>query len=195
MNPVLLYRAIAFVCATLILFSPRIVRGDDTSNDYKVSPQDILTINVVGEKDLLQDCRVISSGSITYQWLSNFEVAGKTASEIEQMLRVALDKDYLVNPTVLVQIKEYRVREATVNGHVFKPGSVLLPAEQKLSIVEVISRAGGFTPRGDQSKIYYSPRGAKEPVRLRWDELLKTDSEKMIYVQPGDVIEVKEKVL
>jgi polysaccharide export outer membrane protein len=195
MNSAFLTRMAAFIFAAVVLFSPIAARGDDSLVDYKISPNDILSINVIGERDLLQDCRVTSSGMITYAWLSNVEVAGKTSAEVEQVLRKLLDQDYLVNPTVLVQIKEYRVREATVIGHVFKPGSLLLPAEQRLSIVEAISRAGGFTPRGNPNSIYFSRRGDKEPTRLRYDDLLKMDPSKMIYIEPGDVIEVKEKVI
>ncbi len=193
MNRPSLCALIALLLA-ISLFSPvRAAQVDDTG-DYKVSPQDTLTISVVGEKDLTQDCRVTTSGTITYQWLSNVEVAGKTSAEIEQHLRKLLDEDYLVNPTVLVQVKEYRAREVTVMGQVNKPGAVAIPAEQPLTIVEAIARAGSIAKGGDPNKIYFTRRG-KEKVKLSLDQLSKvTDPARMLYVQPGDVIDVGEKV-
>jgi protein involved in polysaccharide export with SLBB domain len=194
MNNIEFPRKAACFLAAFLLFSFRVCLADDLTTDYKVTPQDILQIAVVGEKDLVQDCRVSSSGTITYQWLSNVEVGGKTSAEIEQLLRHLLDKDYLVDPTVLVAVKEYRTREVTVIGSVNRPGSVPIPAEQPLTIVEAISRAGGTARGADLKKISFKRRG-EEKKTLKWDDLNKeTDPKKIIYVQPGDVIKVEEQV-
>jgi polysaccharide export outer membrane protein len=137
---------------------------------------------------------VNTSGTISYAWLSNVEVAGRTAAEVEQHIRKLLDQDYLVNPTVLVQVKEYRAREVTVMGQVNKPGAVAIPAEQPLTIVEAIARAGSIAKGGDANKIYFTRRG-KEKVKLSLDQLSRiTDPARQLYVQPGDVIDVGEKV-
>jgi protein involved in polysaccharide export with SLBB domain len=198
MNSVSFLRGAAFFLAALV-FSMMPALGQDAaavSSDYRVSPQDVLTIAVVGEKDLVQECQVTSSGKITYQWLSNFEVIGKTASEIEKVLAEALDKDYLVNPTVLVSVKTYRIREVNVIGQVNKPGPVALLPERPMSIVEAITKAGSFTARGNQRDITYTPRKTGKKQALKWDELTRTtDPSKTIYVEPGDIIEVGEKIL
>jgi protein involved in polysaccharide export with SLBB domain len=187
----------AFILAALFVFSLTHIQGQDSAaitTDYKVSPQDVLTISVVGEKDLTQECRVSTSGTITYAWLSNVEVAGKTPPQIEQELRTALDKDYLVEPTVIVALKEYRAREVNVVGQVNKPGPVTIPPERPMTIIEAITRAQGLTLRGNRSKIEFTRRGKKQT--LRWEDLDKiTDPTKQIYVEPGDVIEIGEKIL
>lgn len=195
MNRHSLSKLVAIVVAIGFLLSPSATRAqDDLSADYKVTPQDTLVISVVGEKDLTQDCRVNTSGTISYAWLSNVDVAGKTAAEIEQHIRKLLDEDYLVNPTVLVQVKEYRAREVTVMGQVNKPGAITIPAEQPLTIVEAIARAGSIAKGGDPNKIFFTRRG-KEKVKLSLDQLSRvTDPAKQLYVQPGDVIDVGEKV-
>lgn len=187
-------RLVALLYAIGIVFSRAFAQAEDINPDYKVSPQDTLVIAVVGEKDLTQDCRVNTSGTISFAWLSNVDVAGKTAAEIEQHLRKLLDKDYLVDPTVLVQVKEYRSREVTVMGQVNKPGAVTIPAEQPLTVVEAIARAGSIAKGGDPNKIWFTRRG-KEKVKLSLDQLSKvTDPARQLYVQPGDVIDVGEKV-
>ena len=195
MNRHLLSKLVALVVAISFIFSTAAAPAqEDLSSDYKVSPQDTLVISVVGEKELTQDCRVNTSGRISYAWLSNVEVAGKTSNEIEQHLRKLLDEDYLVNPTVLVQVKEYRAREVTVMGQVNKPGAITIPAEQPLTVVEAIARAGSIAKGGDANKIFFTRRG-KEKVKLSLDQLSRiTDPAKMLYVQPGDVIDVGEKV-
>ena len=171
-------------------------RAVDVSSDYKVSPLDVLTVSVVNEKDLTMDCKVSSSGTITYQWLSNVDVVGKTTTQIEQILRDALDKDYLVNPTVLVALKDYRLREVNVLGQVNKPGPVTIPPERPMSVVEAITKAGALTARGNPNKIDFTPKRTGKRIPLRMEDLLKiTDPAKTIYVEPGDTIEVGEKVL
>jgi protein involved in polysaccharide export with SLBB domain len=187
-------KLVALMFAISLFVSKALAQAEDLSADYKVSPQDTLVIAVVGEKDLTQDCRVNTSGTISFAWLSNVEVAGKTAAEVEQHLRKLLDKDYLVDPTVLVQVKEYRAREVTVMGQVNKPGAVAIPAEQPLTIVEAIARAGSIAKGGDPNKIYFTRRG-KEKVKLSLEQLSRiTDPARQLYVQPGDVIDVGEKV-
>ena len=187
-------KLVALLFAISLMVSRALAQVDDLSADYKVSAQDTLVIAVVGEKDLTQDCRVNTSGTISFAWLSNVEVAGKTAAEVEQHLRKLLDKDYLVDPTVLVQVKEYRAREVTVMGQVNKPGAITIPAEQPLTIVEAIARAGSIAKGGDPNKIWFSRRG-KEKVKLNLEQLSRiTDPAKQLYVQPGDVIDVGEKV-
>ena len=188
-------KLVALLVAIGFIFSTSAAQAqEDLTADYKVSPQDTLVISVVGEKDLTQDCRVNTSGTISYAWLSNVEVAGKTSAEIEKHLRKLLDEDYLVNPTVLVQVKEYRAREVTVMGQVNKPGAITIPAEQPLTVVEAIARAGSISKGGDPNKIYFTRRG-KEKVKLSLEQLSRvTDPTKQLYVQPGDVIDVGEKV-
>ncbi len=165
----------------------------DVSADYKISPLDIIIIDVVGEKDLNREVRVSSGGTITFAWLANVEVKGKTASEVEQILRELLDRDYLVEPTVMVSVKDYRSREATVLGPVGKPGAVALPGEQKLNIVEVIARAGGMTKFANENKIKLTRAGKTQTLSL--EELKKVvEPEKTIFVEPGDLIEITERV-
>src|ERR1051325_7012111 len=162
-------KLVAFLFAIGSVIFPALVHADDLNPDYKVCPQDTLVIAVVGEKDLTQDCRVNTSGTISFAWLSNVEVAGKTSAEVEQYLRKLLDKDYLVDSTVLVQVKEYRAREVTVMGQENKPGAIPIPAEQPLTVVEAIARAGSIAKGGDPNKIYRSEeRRVGKECRSRW---------------------------
>ena len=75
-------------------------------------------MDVVGEKELSREFRVSSSGTITFPYLGNVEVKNKTPAEVETLLRVGLDKDYYVDPQVIVNVKEYRIRTFAVLGQV-----------------------------------------------------------------------------
>ena len=81
------------------LFSPSRAQ---VAADYKIAPNDILVIDVFGEKDLSREVRVTASGKINLFLLDEVEVAGKTTTEIKDLLTQLLDKDFLVDPQVAV---------------------------------------------------------------------------------------------
>jgi protein involved in polysaccharide export with SLBB domain len=165
--------------------------GAQVRSDYKIAPNDIIIIDVFGEKDFSREFRVSATGTINYYFLKEVKVAGKTTSEVREMLTEMLDKDYLVDPQVAVDVKEYRVREVFVNGQVNKAGSVLLTGEQDLDILGAIARAGGLTTKANDKKIKFTRPGHPEKV-FSLDQL--KDPKNNILLQPGDFIEIPEKL-
>src|SRR5437879_6988632 len=137
------------------LGSPLLLPGADevVEGDHKIAPLDIINIDVVGEKDLTKELRVSSSGTITFPFLGNVEVKGKTPAEVENLLTGKLGKDYLVDPQVIITVKEYRSRTVSVIGQVNKPGVIALPAEQKMGILEAIAQAGDLAKTANKNRI------------------------------------------
>ena len=183
------------VCG-LVMFalgSPLLLPGADevVEGDHKIAPLDIINIDVVGEKDLTKELRVSSSGTITFPFLGSIEVKGKTPAEVEDLLKEKLGKDYLVDPQVIVTVKEYRSRTVSVIGQVNKPGVIALPAEQKLGILEAIAQAGDLAKSANKNRIEVSRNGKTQKFTL--DDLKKdTNPEKKFWLEPGDVIYVHE---
>ena len=163
--------------------------------DYRVAPNDTLVIDVFGEKDLSRQVTVSASGRINMFLLDEVEVAGKTTTEIKDLLTKLLDKDFLVDPQVAVEVKEYRVREVFVNGMVNKPGSIALTGDQPLSILGALARAGGLTPRGNEKKIKFTRPGVMEKTFTMEELKRETDPSRIITLQPGDMIEVADKLI
>jgi polysaccharide export outer membrane protein len=161
-------------------------------SDYKIAPHDIIVIDVFGEKDLSREFRVTATGTINYFFLGEVKVAGKTTSEVRDILTTDLNRDYLVEPQVTVDVKEYRVREVFVNGQVNKPGAITLTGEQDLNILGALFRAGGLTPRASENKIKFTRPGMKERI-LTLDQL--KDPRYNFSLLPGDIIEVGDKLL
>jgi polysaccharide export outer membrane protein len=182
---------VVFFCATLC--TPFRSVGEVPA-DYKIKAQDLLSVDVLGEKDLCRDCRVSSSGTISFAWLNGVEVKGKTPAEVETILKELLDKDYLVDPQVIVAVKEYNAQTILVMGAVFKPGSVTLPGEKKITIIDAIGLAGGFTKLANDKKIEFTRNGKSE--MFTFENLKKMiDQNKIIYLEPGDIIKVHETFL
>lgn len=164
-------------------------------NDRKISPQDVVIVDVFNEKDLSnKEFRVSAQGEITYPMLGDVKIGGLTPAEASQRIKEMLDKDYLVNAPVNVTVKEYVTRYVTVMGEVIKPSAIMLPGEQKWTILDAIGQAGGFTKGANKSRIEFTRNGKTK--RYSVDELIKTstDPEKAIYVLPGDSINVPQTV-
>ena len=167
-------------------------RTDEAAEgDHKIAPLDIIMVDVVGEKDLSKELRVSTSGTITFPFLGSIEVKGKTPAEVETLIKEKLGKDYLVDPQVIITVKEYRSRTVLVIGQVNKPGLIALPAEQKLGILEAIGQAGDLAKSANKNRIEVSRNGKTQKFTL--DDLKKdTNPEKKFWLEPGDVIYVHE---
>jgi len=183
------------VCG-LVMFalgSPLLLPGADevVEGDHKIAPLDIINIDVVGEKDLTKELRVSSSGTITFPFLGSIEVKGKTPAEVEDLLKEKLGKDYLVDPQVIVTVKEYRSRTVSVIGQVNKPGVIALPGEQKIGILEAIASAGDLTRSANKNRIEVSRKG--KTYKFTLDDLKKeSNPQKKFWLEPGDVIYIHE---
>ena len=159
----------------------------------KILPNDILAIRVVNEPDLTLDLRVGADGKITYPFLGELVVEGKTLSEVEGLIRTDLDRDYIVNPQVSVQFREYVKQFVSVVGQVNAPGRIELLPYRRMDVVEAIAAARDLTRNANSSGIELNRRG--QVYKFTYDDLKKnSDPDKKFYLEPDDVIEVKERI-
>ena len=174
--------------------SGKAAEGGGSATYRKIQPNDVIFIRVVGEADLTMERRVGPDGTITYPYLEELRIKDKTPTEVERMVRDGLKGDYIVNPQVTVDFKEYVKQFVNVNGQVNQEGRIELPIDRKLDILDVISLARGLNLRANQDFIQLSRQGQEAKV-YKYSELRAiTDPAKKIYVEPGDQIWVKERL-
>lgn len=111
--------------------------------DYRVGPQDVLTIAVFNEPDLSGPFTIDSDGTLTYPLLGRIKVEGETLREIQEQLTKLLGESYLVNPQVSVEIRDYRSQSVYVLGEVRSPGIIRLAGN--MTLIEVLIQAGSVT--------------------------------------------------
>ncbi|MGC4092082.1 MAG: polysaccharide biosynthesis/export family protein [Polyangiaceae bacterium] len=117
-----------------------------------VGPTDVLTMEIVGEKDLPKEYHVASDGSIDVPYVHSVQVGGLDPHEISQRVRQALkDAKVLEDPSVIVSVKEYHSQRVTLLGQVAKPGSY--PFTAGLTLIQAVSLAGGLTAIADADKV------------------------------------------
>ena len=117
------------------------------ASEYRIGPQDLLTISVFGVPELNQDVRVNTSGDISLPLVGGVQAGGRTVQELEHDIAAKLSTAYLQSPQVTVFIKEYTSQRVTVEGAVKKPG--IFPLTGRTSLLQVIATAGGIDDLGD----------------------------------------------
>ena len=167
------------------------------SPDYRLGPEDLLQITLfnipageVGVTPRTTEARVSQEGMISLPLLGDVAVAGLTTSALEQLLRGRYDQ-YLHNPQVGVQVKEYRSQLVTVTGAVRNP--VVYQLTGPKTLIDVLAIAGGINERaGSQVHLYrQGPEGRQSYVV----DLLALASNPALVnmpVQAGDVVNVQQ---
>lgn len=162
------------------------------ASDYKIQPEDFLKISVLGESELDMETRVEASGIIFYWLLGQVQVGGKTAGEVKKHITELLDEKYLVNPQVHVIVLSYKEQTFSVMGEVKISGVYPILPGKKFTIIEVIAKAGGFTPEAKKSKIQLFRNGKVQAFKHSDLLMLDPKKQKPILIQPDDVIVVGE---
>jgi polysaccharide export outer membrane protein len=165
------------VALSLLAVAPVKAQNDQ----YRLGAGDLIRITVFEEQDLsFDDLLVGDGGMISYPFLDEIKVEGKTTKQLEQKIINGLLGDYLIDPKVTVSIVEYR--NFYINGEVEKPGG--FPFKPGLTIRKAISLAGGLTDRASTNKIFVVQDNDSEQKSAK----VTLNS----YVRPGDSITIKQ---
>ncbi len=183
--------------ATLaLLFSLSAIAGDAPGVVRRIKPNDIIAIHVLGEAELTMDRRVPADGKMAFPFLKEIEVGDKTTGEVEKAIRDGLHPDWIINPQVTVEVKDFVKQFVIVNGQVNAPGPVELPPDRRITLLEALNKARDFTPKANKKRIELNRKGFAKPKVYTYDELKKeTDDAKKIYVEADDVVDVGESIL
>jgi polysaccharide export outer membrane protein len=159
-----------------------------------IGPGDVFTLEIVGEKDLPREFQVASDGTADLPYVQTIEVAGLEPQEVSRVVRkLLIDKKVLVDPIVVVQVKEYNSRSVIVLGQVSKPGS--FPLTPGLSLLQAISLAGGLTAIANDDRVSLTRKVGKstKTVVLSVDRITEGEAQD-VPLQAGDRIYVYERL-
>jgi polysaccharide export outer membrane protein len=164
------------------------------SEDYRISPADVLEINVFQESDLKSILRVSNEGTIVFPLIGMVPVGGMTPQEAAHALQARLAQGYLANPQVSVIVQEFSKHSFTVLGEVQKPGSYDMPDQQDVTVLQAIGIAGGYTRIANPSKVILMRRvdGKQKTFALNAKRMASGHTESVVKVLPGDVITVSQ---
>ena len=162
--------------------------------EYTIGPHDVLGITVWGQADLSRDYGVDPDGFIPFPLIGRVKAAGSTPKELATQLTEMLGKDYLVNPQVIVAVKEYLSQKVQVLGAAEKPGVYYLTGPTTL--LEILSRAGGFASTAGKQVLLVRNNGASDgssaALRLSLEKIQAGDPSENARVQSQDIVIVSK---
>ena len=165
-----------------------------TGQEYTIGARDVLGITVWGQADLSRDYGVDPDGFIPFPLIGRVKAAGSTPKELAGQLTELLGKDYLVNPQVIVNVKEYLSQKVQVLGAAEKPGVYYLTGPT--SLLEILSRAGGFASTAGKQVLLVRNQGAAQgspaALRLSLEKIQAGDPSENTRVQSQDIVIVSK---
>jgi polysaccharide export outer membrane protein len=153
-----------------------------TAQEYTIGAGDIIKVTVWGQDDLSRDYPVSPDGYVPFPLLGRVKAEGSTAQELAERLRVALEKDFLVNPQVIVAVKEHLSQKVQILGEAEKPGLYYLTGPTTL--VEMLSRAGGLGKTAGRELIVLRTTKGARPGVAGGSTILRFDMRKVL---AGDI--------
>jgi len=179
---------------------------DAKSQAYYIRAIDQLRISVFGEDDLSTISRVDAKGTVNLPLVGEIRVSGQTLSQAERTIEQAYrDGRFLRKPQVTVAIEAYAPREVSIQGQVKNPGRYPLPIESTLSVLDLVTKAGGFTDTAQGTAVKITrilPDGSTRVISLDVESLIKgksnaknTGENEALLLQPDDIVYVPERII
>lgn len=151
---------------------------------YRMAPGDELKINVFDNPDISGEYQVDAAGNISFPLVGQVRAAGLTVDELKTDLTARLNRDYLVDPKLSVEVLNFR--PIFVIGQVNAPGSY--PYSSGMTVRQAVALAGGYTRRASTSSMtVIRSDGTGGTIEVELEE----DSP----VLPGDTIEIDRRFL
>lgn len=148
---------------------------------YQLGNGDQIRITVFGQPDLTNTYQVDGQGMLQFPLVGRIHAGGMTAGELQQEIVHKLSPDYIRNPSVSVEVLNYR--PFYILGEVNKAGAY--PYVSGMTVSQAVAFAGGFTYRAKDNsfQIDRSEHGQHQEISASRDTP----------VRPGDVITIPER--
>ncbi len=180
--------------------------GPSKQRVYNIRATDKLRITIFQEDDLSTLCRVDAKGTVNLPLVGEIRVKGLTLSEAERAIENAYrDGRFLRKPEVTVAVDDYAPREVSIQGQVKNPGRYPLPIESTMSVLDLVTKAGGFTDTALGTGVRITrilPDGSTRVITLDVESLIKgrsnakTNGENnALLLEPDDIVYVPERII
>ncbi|MFT3870190.1 MAG: polysaccharide biosynthesis/export family protein [Nibricoccus sp.] len=192
----------------LLLHASTSLRAEESAArpalSYTIACTDRLRIAVYQEEDLSVIARVDAKGTVNLPLVGEVNVLGQTVSEAQKSIETAYRNGrYLKNPQVTINIEEYAPREVSIQGMVRNPGRYPLPIEASMTVLELVTKAGGLTDTARGTAITVtriSPDGKKSVFTIDIESLIRgrdkaKATDNSLLLLPGDIVYVPERII
>jgi polysaccharide export outer membrane protein len=154
----------------------------DAVSGYQLGPRDSISVTVFNHPDLSGEYVLDGDGRFSMPLIGVVDADGKTPVELEEALVNRFSPDYLINPRISIEVRNYR--PYYLIGEVQNTGS--FPYVAGITYLTAIAMAGGYTYRAKKDVVFVIRGNDPEQEEIKLDANEK--------VQPGDIIRVAERL-
>ena len=161
------------------------------TSEYIIGSGDLLSIQVWEQEKMSTKGRVREDGRISFPFLRDVAVAGKTPSLVASELEAAL-KPFVLAPKVNVVVEEPKPLSVSALGQVGRPGQYVM--DRGAGVAQVLAAAGGLGPFAHKDRIFVLRESGQRQQRIRFTFQSLTDASSAaskFRVQGGDVLVVE----
>jgi polysaccharide biosynthesis/export protein len=158
--------------------------------DYRIGPDDVMTIVFWREKDLSAEVVVRPDGMITLPLIGDIYATGLTPDELRGKVQEAASR-YVNDPNATVIVRQINSRRVFITGMVNKPGPYPLTAPT--TVLQAISMAGGLAEfaKRDRIVVMRTENGRTQTFRFNYKDIMRGRRlEQNIQLKPGDTVMV-----
>lgn len=165
---------------------------------------DRVRIAIYQEDDLTVVVRIDARGRINLPLVGEVTIGGMTVVAAQDLIQKSYrDGRFLRNPQVSLSVEEYAPREVSIQGQIRNPGRYTLPIESTLTVVELVTKAGGITDIGKGTQVSITrvlADGTKEVFTIDVDNVIRGKKgdkidDNTLLLQPGDIVYVPERFI
>ena len=176
-----------FLLATLILLIEGSILLAQEASVYLLKPNDSIRLTVFQEPDLTSTEQLTVAGEASFPLIGSVKLLGLSIAEAEALVTAKYDADYLVSPSLSINVINAADEVISVLGAVNNPGQQNIPANSTLDLVTALDSAGGLAPHGDPERIELK-RGDKT---LNYQmSALRASNAPQVTLQNGDRVNI-----
>lgn len=171
--------------------------GVTVSSTYRLSPYDVIDVTVYGEDDLHTRTRLGSDGTAIFPLIGTVTLEGKTVAQANEIIQKKyVEGGFVKDPHTLLTVVEYRKNTFSILGQVSRPGIYEIPEGTRVSIVDAILLAGGFSHSASQNsvRVKRTVKGKSTIIKVKAGSMSDSADVPPFFIQPGDVIKVPESI-
>jgi len=157
-------------------------------SEFILGVGDELEIMVYRHDDLNRKIRIPPAGKNTLPLIGEIQTKGVSIHQLSKKIKEGYDV-YIENPQVTVEIASYKGQKIFVLGEVNNPG--VYQFDPPTTVLEAVSKAGGFTLDGKDNSVVLIRGGASNPEIKKLDlesALDKGEVSQNMCLQTGDVV-------
>jgi polysaccharide export outer membrane protein len=161
-----------------------------SSHEVVIHPGDTVSISVLGHADMSVKEKVRSDGRVAVPLIGEVDANGKRPAALRAELEGRL-KDYIVSPSVMLNVDESLPMTIALLGEVMHPGVYTL--EPSTGLAQALAAGGGITEYASRDRIFVvrqQPRRMR--IRFTYDTVRRDEGHAATFpLRPGDVVVVE----